>query len=108
MDSLPKWILKIIHSERYGGRTLCTDENTVVLYDCGVWTDAHTHMVHCKYPECEVVVMQSNASLSGFIVVFKLCTDRSVYTWVAAAVLGVALILITARQIMVASVEREP
>jgi hypothetical protein len=100
---LSQWILKIIHSERHGGRTLCTDENTVVLYDCGVWTEAHTQMVHNRYPECEVTVMQSLASLSGFIVLFKLHTDRSVYTWVTAVMLGLALILITARQIMVAA-----
>jgi hypothetical protein len=97
---LSQWILKIIRSERHGGRTLHTDENTVVLYDCGVWTDEHTRLVHSKYPECEVVVMQSNASLSGFIVVFKLQTDRSVHTWVTVVVLAVALFLITARQIM--------
>jgi hypothetical protein len=100
MDSLPRWILRLIESERYGGRTLCTDDNTVVLYDCGVWTDGHTQAVHGKYPECEVVVMQSGASLSGFIVVFKLQTDRSVYSWVTAVVLAVALILLTARQIL--------
>jgi hypothetical protein len=101
MDSLPRWLLRLIESERHGGRTLCTDDNTVVLYDCGVWTDAHTQAVHAKYPECEVVVMQSNASLSGFIVVFKLHTDRSVYAWSTAVVLSLALILLTARQMVV-------
>ena len=104
MDSLPRWVLQLIHSERHGGRTLSTDDNTVVLYDCGVWTDGHTHAVHQKYPECEVVVMQSNASLSVFIVVFKMHTDRSAYTWVSAVVFGVALILLTARQIMASPV----
>jgi hypothetical protein len=100
MDSLPRWLLRLIESERHGGRTLCTDDNTVVLYDCGVWTDSHTQAVHAKYPECEVVVMQSNASLSGFIVVFKLHTDRSVYAWGTAVVLSLALILLTARQMV--------
>ena len=47
--------------------------------------------------------MQSQASLSGFIVVFKLHADRSVYAWVTAAVLTLALLLLTARQIMAIS-----
>ena len=101
MDSLPRFILQLINSERHGGRTLRTDEDTVVLYDCGVWSDTHTQMVLGKYPECEVTVMQSQASLSGFIVVFKMHADRAVYTWVTAVVLGVALLLLTARQMMV-------
>ena len=103
MDALQRWILKLIDSDRHGGRTLSTDDTTVVLYDCGVWSDAHTHMVHQRYPECEITVMQSQASLSGFIVVFKLHTDRSVYAWVTAAVLTLALLLLTARQIMAIS-----
>ena len=100
MESLARWITHLINSERHGGRTLCTDENTVILYDCGVWTDAHTQMIQNKFPECEVAIMQSQASLSGFIVVFKLNVDMSVYLWVTVAVLGILLILLTARQIV--------
>ena len=100
MDTLPRWILRLIDSDRYGGRTICTDDSTVVLYDCGVWTDGHTLAVHGKYPECEVVVMQSSHSLSGFIVVFSLHRDRSVYAWSAAVLLAVAIILLTVRQML--------
>ena len=100
LESLARWILQLINSERHGGRTLCTDENTVILYDCGVWTDIHTQMVHNKFPECEVVIMHSQASLSGFIVVFKISTDMSVYTWVIVSVVGFLLVLLTARQIV--------
>ena len=101
MDTLARWIMKLINSERHGGRTLCTDENTVVLYDCGVWTDTHTQLVHNKFPECEVVIMQSQASLSGFIVVFKISADMSVYTWVIVCAVGFLLFLLTARQIVI-------
>ena len=100
MESLTRWILQLVNSERHGGRVLCTDENTVILYDCGMWSDSHTHMIHSRYPECEVVIMHSQASLSGFIVVFKMHRDRSVYTWVTAAVLAISLILLTGRQMM--------
>ena len=80
-----------------------TDEQTVVLYDCGVWTDAHSQAVKARYPECDITIAQSQGSLSGFIVVFKLHRDRSLYTWVTATAMVFALLLITARQMVVLS-----
>jgi hypothetical protein len=100
MESITRWILQLINSERHGGRVMCTDEHTAILYDCGMWSDAHTQLIHAKYPECEVTILPSEASLSGFIVVFKMHRDRSVYTWVTAAVLAMSLILLTGRQMI--------
>jgi hypothetical protein len=103
MDTLQSWLLKMIDSDRYGGRTMRTDEQTVVLYDCGVWTDAQSQAVRSKYPECDIAVTQSQGSLSGFIVVFKLHRDRSLYKWVTATVVVFGILLITARQMVVLS-----
>jgi hypothetical protein len=103
MDTLQPWLLRLIDSNKYGGRTLRTDEQTVVLYDCGVWTDAHTQEVKAKYPECDIAIAQSHASLSGFIVVFRLHRDRSLYKWLTATGVVFVLLLITARQMVVSS-----
>jgi hypothetical protein len=100
MDTLPSWLLKMIDSNKYGGRTMRTDEHTVVLYDCGVWTDAHSQAVKTKYPECAIAITQSHASLSGFIVVFRMHRDRSLYAWFTATGVAFVLLLITARQMM--------
>jgi hypothetical protein len=105
MDTLPSWLLKTIDCDRYGGRTMRTDEQTVVLYDCGTWTDAHTRAVRSKYPECDITVTQSQASLSGFIVVFKLRRDRSLYRWVSALGAMLVLLLVTARQVLSAPLQ---
>ncbi len=35
MNTLPQFLLRLVNSNRYGGQTICRDENTVVLYDCG-------------------------------------------------------------------------
>jgi hypothetical protein len=99
MDTLPSWLLKTIDCDRYGGRTMRTDEQTVVLYDCGTWTDAHTRAVRSKYPECDITVTQSQASLSGFIVVFKLRRDRSLYRWVSAWIALFLLVLFSVVQL---------
>lgn len=104
MDTLQPWLLKLIDSNRHGGRTLRTDEQTVVLYDCGVWTDAHSQAVKAKYPECDIAITQSHGSLSGFIIVFKLHRDRSLYTWITATACVFVCLLVTARQMVVLSV----
>jgi hypothetical protein len=103
MDTLQLWLLKMINSDKYGGRTIQTDEQTVVLYDCGVWTDAHSQAVKSKYPECDIAITQSLGSLSGFIVVLKLHRDRSLNTWVTATALVFVLLLVTARQMVLSA-----
>ena len=100
MDTLQPWLLRMIDSNKYGGRTMRTDEQTVVLYDCGVWTDSHAQAVKTKYPECAIAITQSHASLSGFIVVFRMQRDRSLYAWITAMGVVFALLLITARQMV--------
>lgn len=100
MDTLQAWLHRTINSDRYGGRTVRTDEQTVVLYDCGTWTEAHSRMVRAKYPECDITVTQCQASLSGFIVVFKLNRDRSLYTWITATAAMLVILIVTARQMV--------
>ena len=99
-NGLPKFLMNLIQSHKYGGRTVRTDENTVALYDCGVWSDAHSSAVRDRFPECEVNILQSGSSLSGFIVVVKMHKDYSVYSW-GTVLLGVFVSLIlTGRQML--------
>lgn len=100
MDKLQAWLHKTINSDRYGGRTLRTDEATVVLYDCGMWTEAHSRMIKTRFPECDITIAQCTASLSGFIVVFKLKRDGSLYRWITATAAMLVLLVVTARQMM--------
>ena len=98
MDAFQPWLHRTINSERYGGRTVRSDEQTVVLYDCGTWTEEHSRVVRGKYPECDITVTQCQASLSGFIIVFRLRRDRSLSAWVAATCAALVLLVLTARQ----------
>ncbi len=103
MDALQLWLHRTINSERFGGRTVRSDDQTVVLYDCGTWTEEHSRMVRAKYPECDITITHCQASLSGFIVVFRLRRDRSLYAWITATGAVLVLLLVTARQMMVLS-----
>ena len=100
MNTLPQFLLRLIDSNRHGGRTISTDESTVVLYDCGQWSDTHSQAVRDRYPECEVEILQSDGSLSGFIVVVKAHRDLSVYSWVTATFAVLVMMLVTLRQIV--------
>jgi hypothetical protein len=100
VDRLPKFLLGVIDSERYGGRAMCVDESTVVLYDCGTWSDAHSQAVHARFPECDISISPSTASLSGFVVIAKLQRDAGVIKWGTVACVACALIIATARHML--------
>jgi hypothetical protein len=100
MNTLPQFLLRLIDSNRHGGRTIRTDENTVVLYDCGQWSDAHSQVVRDRYPECEVEITQSDGSLSGFIVVVKIHRDLSAYSWITATFVVLVMIIMTVRHMI--------
>jgi hypothetical protein len=100
MDALSRFVLRLIDSNRHGGRTILTDDNTVVLYDCGHWSDTHSQAIRERYPECEVEIMPSDGSLSGFIVVVKAHRDQSINSWIMATGVVFALLMMTTHHIL--------
>ena len=101
MDSLPAFLARLIRSDRHGGRTLRLDDNTLVLYDCCQWSDAHSQAVRDRYPECEIGIQPCQSSLSGFMVVFTLHTDTvACLRWFSATLALGVLVLLTARQFL--------
>ena len=100
VDRLPKFLLHLIESEKYGGRIIKIDDTTVVLYDCGSWSDAHSYAVHTKFPECEVSISPSSASLSGFVVIAKVHRDAGVVWWGMVICVSCALLIATARHML--------
>jgi len=100
MEALPGFVLRLINSDRHGGRTLRTDDSTLVLYDCGFWADAYSSVVKDAFPEVDISIQVSRGSLSGFIVVFHLSNDRSAYLWISLALVLIAAVLLTARQML--------
>jgi hypothetical protein len=100
MNTLPQFLLKLIDSNRHGGRTIRTDESTVVVYDCGLWSDTHSQVLRNRYPECEVEILQSDGSLSGFIVVVKVNRDQTTFSWITVTLVVLVLMGMTVRQIV--------
>lgn len=100
MDTLPRFLMRLIDSDRHGGRTIHTDDSTLILYDCGHWSDTHSQVVRDRYPECEIQILPSDGSLSGFIVVFKLHRDLSTYSWLLATFIVLGMMLMTVRHMV--------
>lgn len=98
-DKLAGYLKALINSDKHGGRTIQTDESTVVLYDCGHWSDAHSEALCDAFPCAEVSIMQCLGSLSGFIVVVRTKRDASAFVWVLTLVAGAALLLATCRHV---------
>ena len=100
MDQLARHVLRIINCERHGGRILRMDETTIVLYDCGYWSDAHSQVIQTKFPECEICYQPSAGSLSGFVIVFRLKTDTGAWYWVAITLGILAGLMWTVRRMI--------
>lgn len=60
----------LLDLERRGGRLFQRDDNTIIVIDCSNFTSEQIDCVHTTYPHVQVSVLQSDASMSGFIVVF--------------------------------------
>lgn len=97
---LSRFLLKLINSDRHGGRAEPADDTTVILYDCGVWSDTHSQTLSNHFPECEVRIMQNSSSLSGFVIAVKLHKGMVAYPWITAALIILSAMLLTGRQML--------
>jgi hypothetical protein len=100
-DALQKYLHTLINSERHGGRTIRTDEATVVLYDCGQWSDAHSRALTTRFPYAEVSILPSHSSLSGFTVIVKSSRDPVLCSWVVAVLILLGGLMASVRHILV-------
>ena len=99
-DQLSRCLQVLINSGRHGGRTIRTDENTVVLYDCGYWSHAHTEALYNRFPCAEISIVPSDSSLSGFLVVVKARRRSPALLWTSAVIFVGTALLLTMRHVL--------
>jgi hypothetical protein len=99
-DQLSRYLQVLINTNRHGGRTIRTDENTVVLYDCGYWSHAHSEALYDRFPCAEMSIVPCDSSLSGFIVVVKARRHSPALLWIAAVFFVAAALILTARHVL--------
>ena len=68
MENVEAFLRALTHMDRFGGRVVCRDTRTLLVYDLPVWSDEQAHALRRRFPECEVQCSANTHSLSGFIV----------------------------------------
>ena len=96
MEPVRAFIRETLQTDRYGGRVIMRDENTLILYDTPGWGDRQAHMVRAKFPECEVSCLAHAQSMSGFIVVIRRHAHPRASLWASLFILALAGVAYTA------------
>jgi hypothetical protein len=105
---LERGLRGVLDVDRRGGRLFQRDNETIVLMDCNSLTSGQIERLQTAYPHLQVTVLQSEASASGFLILFQLASPAFRRTAAQLALhLGVfacalyALALAHARQLVV-------
>jgi hypothetical protein len=64
----------LLDLDRRGGRLFLRDTNTIILVDCNRFSSEQIDCVQTVYPQLEATVLQSDASLTGFIILFHMAS----------------------------------
>ena len=99
MDGLHRSLTRLARTDNFGGRIIQTDEKTLVLYDCGLWTDSHTQYMHSKFPEVSICISSSQSSLSGFIIVFQM-QQKTFLKYTSILVCMLVMLILTVRHFL--------
>ena len=91
MDTVNRYLVRLCQMGRFGGRIVQRDDHTLVVYDTPAWTEDHAQSLRSRFPECEVSVLSSSHSLSGFLVVVRRHARHGATFWSFSLVLMWAL-----------------
>ena len=76
-----RFVSRLINADQLGGRVISVNEDKLVIYDCAHWSEQHTKILKRKYRNCCVDVMQSEASLSNFMIILERRGSLSRIRW---------------------------
>jgi hypothetical protein len=74
MARLERGLRDVLDVDRRGGRLFQRDSETIVLMDCNSFTSGQIERLQTAYPQLQVTVLQSEASASGFLILFQLAS----------------------------------
>jgi hypothetical protein len=80
----------VLDLDRRGGRLFQRDNETIILIDCNRFTSEQIDCLQTVYPQLQATVVQSDASVTGFLIIFQLTSPTFKR---AAALLAVHVIL---------------
>ena len=84
MQQVHRYLHTLVQADRYGGRIIVRDADTLLLYDVSAWGDAQAEAVRRRFPSCGILCLASSTSLSGFVVVIHQKRDPTITLWTTA------------------------
>ena len=89
MQAIHGCVIQLTNAKHTGTRVVTHPPDTIVVYDCPVWSDFLSQRLRARFPCLEVDIEGSDESLSGFVVVVRRLGRGRSHTW--AGVLGFVL-----------------
>ena len=93
MQAIHACVLQLANAKHTGARVVSHPPDTLVIYDCPVWSDHLSQRLHARFPCVEVDIEASSESLSGFVVVVRRGGRGRSHAWSGALGLALALLL---------------
>jgi hypothetical protein len=79
IKSLRTTVSVVLNTERYGGKLIERDDSTIVLKDYRCISMRLLDLIHEQFPQVDVTIQSHEDSASGFVVVFVLRDNASVF-----------------------------
>ena len=84
MRQVNDYVHTLVQTNRFGGRLVERDADTLLLYDVSTWGDVQAEAVRRRFPACDIACLASTTSLSGFIVVIHQKCHPTTTLWTTA------------------------
>lgn len=65
----------VLDLDRRGGRLFQRDDETIILVDCNRFSSDQIECLQTVYPHLQATVVQSDASVTGFLVIFQMTSS---------------------------------
>ena len=76
LSQLKRFLNRRLDLQRNGGVLFDRDNQTLLMTDVHVFTQAHAKLLESSFPQVRFAVMSCETSARGFIVVFSSCTGQ--------------------------------
>ena len=103
MQPVHRYVHALVQADRFGGRIVARDSDTLLLYDVSSWDDAQAETVRRRFPACEIGCLASTTSLSGFVVVIRQRHDPNTALWTTALGLTCLAVCMAMRHLLLAT-----
>jgi hypothetical protein len=79
MKCLHKTVAVVLNTARYGGKLIPRDDSTLILKDYRCISTRLLDLIHEQFPQVDVTIQSHEDSASGFVILFVLRDNTSLF-----------------------------